>query len=124
MYTGTMKLTEKQIKTIRVVARGIALFSLLFGLPFYFGYGNPLPFLDPGYTPWDNVWLSIFPIMFFGLALGWKYEKLGGYLVTVPLACGLIFGIVAEGELITHMLVPFLAGIGYLFVGYARKMSQ
>jgi hypothetical protein len=55
-----MKLTQEQIKTIRFVARGIALFSLLFGLPFYFGYGNPLPFLDPGYTLWDNVWLRIY----------------------------------------------------------------
>jgi hypothetical protein len=59
--------------------------------------------------------------MFIGLVLGWKYEKLGGYLITVPLACGLIFGIVAEGELIVHMLVPLLAGIGYLVVGYANR---
>jgi hypothetical protein len=62
----------------------------------------------------------IFPFMFIGIALGWKYEKLGGYLVTVPLAAGLLFTVVTEGELITHMLVPFLAGIGYLVVGYTE----
>lgn len=116
--------TKKQLKTIRFAARGIAILAILFGLPFYFGYGNPLPFLDPNYTLWDNVWLSIFPLMFLGLALGWKYEKLGGYLVTVPLTGGVLFGIISEGELITHMLVPLLAGIGYLVAGYAQEPSS
>jgi len=66
---------------------------------------------------------AIFPIMFFGLALGWKYEKLGGYLITVPLAAGLLFAVVAEGEIITYMLVPLLAGVGYLVVGYTEAVE-
>jgi hypothetical protein len=59
-YVEYMKISQKQMKISRWMARGIALFSLLFGLPFYFGYGNPLPFLSPDYTLWDNVWLRVY----------------------------------------------------------------
>jgi hypothetical protein len=118
-----MKLDTKCINKIKWTARIISLGVILFGLPFYFGYGNPLPFINPDYTLWDNVWLTIFPLMFIGLAVGWKYEKIGGYLVTVPLAIGLIFGVVAEGELIWFMLVPFLAGVLYLVAGYKKDSS-
>jgi hypothetical protein len=58
--------------------------------------------------------------MFIGLGVGWKYEKIGGYLVTIPLTIGLIFGIIAEGELIWFMLFPLIAGILYLIVGYRK----
>lgn len=111
----------RQQKIIRWSARIIALASLLFGLPFYFGYGNPIPFINPEYTLWDNVWLTIFPIMFLGLILGWKFEKVGGLLVTFPLAIGLLFGIFTQGELITHMLVPLIPGVLFLISGYSKK---
>ena len=112
-----MQLTSKQIKIIKWTARIISLATLLFGLPFYFGYGNPLPFINPDYTLWDNFWLSIFPLMFIGLALGWKFEKLAGWLITVPLAVGLTLGVIIEGELLWFMLVPLLVGSMYLVVG-------
>jgi hypothetical protein len=119
-----MKPSKKQLKKLKIIrwsARILALAVLLFGLPFYFGYGNPLPFINPDYTLWDNMWLTIFPLMFIGLAIGWRYEKTGGYLITVPLAIGLIFGWIMEGELIWFMLVPLLVGILYLIVGYKSK---
>lgn len=116
-----MKLTPKRLKLVRWAARLIALATVLFGLPFYFGYGNPLPFVNPDYTLWDNTWLSIFPLMFSGLIIGWKYERIGGYLVTVPLTLGLILGLVLAGELIVPMLVPLLAGALYLIAGYGRR---
>ncbi|MFH1642385.1 MAG: hypothetical protein ABIC04_05815 [Nanoarchaeota archaeon] len=94
---------------------------MLFGLPFYFGYGNPLPFINPEYNLWDNVWLTIFPLMFLGLGLGWKYEKTGGYLVTVPLILGLLFGLIIEKELIWFMLFPLISGISYLIIGYQHS---
>ena len=116
-----MQLTSKRLKIIRWTARIAALATLLFGLPFYFGYGNPLPFIDPEYSWWDNVWLSIFPLMFLGLALGWIREKAGGYLVVVPVGLGTMFGLVAEQELVVHMLFPLLIGILYLVAGYGKK---
>ncbi len=109
------------IKIVRWAGRIIGLATILFGLPFYFGYGNPLPFLNSEYTLWDNFWLTTFPIMFIGLGLGWKYEKIGGYLVSVPITAGLILGIIAERELIFPMLVPLLVGILYLVSGYKKE---
>lgn len=105
-------------KVMKWTARIIAAAIIVFGLPFYFGYGNPLPFIDPDYTAWDNTWLTIFPIMFIGLAIGWKYEKIGGYLVTISVGLGLLIGIF-QGELIIHMLVPLIVGVLYLIVGYS-----
>lgn len=116
-----MELSARQTKTVRWSARILSLAILLFGLPFYFGYGNPLPFINPEYTSRDNLWLSIFPLMFIGLGLGWKYEKAGGYLVAAPLVVGLLLGLVLDAELVTHMLVPLIAGILYLVAGYQKK---
>lgn len=42
-----MKINEKELKIIKWTARIIALAVLLLGLPFYFGYRNPLPFANP-----------------------------------------------------------------------------
>lgn len=73
---------------------------ILFGLPFYFGYGNPLAFINSDYSMCDKTWLIVFPLMFIGLAIGWKIPKVGG----LPM----------------HMLVPFIVGILYLIIGYAK----
>jgi hypothetical protein len=116
-----MKLTTKKLKILRWTARILAVATLLFGLPFYFGYGNPLPFINPEYTLWDNMWLSIFPLMFLGLALGWKFEKTGGYLISIPLVIGLLAGLIMQGEFIGFMCVPLVIGILYLIAGYSKK---
>lgn len=115
-----IKLTKKQTKTAKWSARIISLIVLIIGLPFYFGYGNPLPFINPEYTLWDNTWLTIFPLMFIGLGLGWKYEKIGGYLTTIPLLYGILFSLVVEKELIWFMLIPLLSGILYIVVGHRK----
>jgi hypothetical protein len=111
-------------KKIKWLARIPALLILLMGLPFYFGYGNPLPFINPEYTLHDNMWLTIFPIMFAGLALGWKYEKLGGYLVTIPLGIGLIAPLIVETSFPMFMLVPTTVGILYLLIGYKTESND
>jgi len=103
---------------LKWIAKILALIIVLFGLPFYFGYGNPLPFINPDYSFHDNLWPTIFPLMFTGLVLGWKYQKLAGYLVTVPLSIGLIVSSTIKTGFPFHMLVPFFVGILYLFVAY------
>jgi hypothetical protein len=45
-----MRLNGKQLKIVRWSARIIALAVILLVLPFYFGYGNPLPFINPDYS--------------------------------------------------------------------------
>lgn len=101
-------------------ARIITLAVLLFGLPFYFGYGNPLPFANPDNTIFDNAWLFAFPLMFIGLGLGWKWEKVGGYMVVIPITLATIIGSIFSEEIGIPgpMVVPIIAGILYLVVGY------
>jgi hypothetical protein len=109
------------MKIIKWTARILAILLLLFGLPFYFGYGNPLPFINPDYTLHDNLWLTIFPLMFIGLALGWKNEKIGGYLTVIPLLTGFIVSIlIIRTDFTPFMLIPFTVGILYLIVGYKK----
>ncbi|MDD5014509.1 MAG: hypothetical protein PHW73_05340 [Atribacterota bacterium] len=114
-----MKLDKEQIKVMKWFARIIALVAVLFGLPFYFGYGNPLPFANPDYSIWDNILLAMYPLIFIGLALGWKYEKIGGYLIVVPIILGFILGLATEADFMINMLFPIIPGMLYLMVGHA-----
>ncbi|MBN2096704.1 hypothetical protein JW752_04930 [Candidatus Peregrinibacteria bacterium] len=112
---------QKQLKITKWSARIIALAVILFGLPFYFGYGNPLPFINPDYTWGDNAVLTLYPLIFIGLGLGWKYEKIGGYLVTVPITIGLVLGLTTGAGFSINMLVPLIAGVLYLVAGYKKE---
>ena len=112
-----MALSKKQRLILKWVARIYASIIILFGLPFYFGYGNPLPFINPDYGLWDNVWLTVFPLMFIGLGLGWLFETAGGLLTAVSVISGLVLGLFIEGELVPFMIVPLSAGILYVISG-------
>jgi len=118
-----MKFGKKQYTVLKWAARILAAAIIVFGLPFYVGYGNPLPFIDPGYSLWDNIWLTIFPIMFIGLGLGWKFEKTGGFMVTVSILIGFIFGLIAGKGFAMHMAVPFMVGALFIWSGYAKKLQ-
>jgi len=113
-------MNQKDIKTIKWAVRIIALLIILGGLPFYFGYGNPLPFANQEYTLYDNLWLTVFPLMFIGLALGLKYEKVGGYLLVVSSLIGIITVIISGKGSGTQTLAALAVGILYLIVGYKK----
>lgn len=106
------------METIKWFSRIIALIILLFSLPFYFGYGNPLPFIDPNYSLWENVALLAMPLVLIGLALGWKYPKAGGYLIVIPIIIGFIVGIFTEANFSINLFAPLVPGILYLIDGY------
>lgn len=106
------------MKAVRWTTRILAVSMLLFGLPFYFGYGNPLPFVNPDFTPYDNVWLTIFPFIFIGLGLGIWREKLGGYLIVIPMLVGIFTSMVMGMGFGLHMLAPLAVGFLYLMLGY------
>ena len=116
-----MHLTPKQHLVLKWTARILALGMLLFALPFYFGYGNPLPFANPANSLLDNVWLLIIPVVFVGLVLGWKYEKIAGYLITIPIAIAMALSLILIDEVPGPMFAPFVIGILYLFVGCRKK---
>ena len=105
---------------LKWITRILATVIIILGLPFYFGYGNPLPFIKPEYTIWDNTWLTVFPLMFIGLGLGWKLPKTGGLLITIPILSGFIIGLAIERGLSLHMFIPFIAGVLYIITGYTK----
>ncbi len=72
-----MKLGEKSQQILKWISRILAATIILFGLPFYFGYGNPLAFINSDYSMCDKTWLIVFPLMFIGLAIGWKIPIVG-----------------------------------------------
>ena len=111
-------MNQNQLKTIRWTARIISLVVILFGLPFYFGYGNPLPFINSDYSLWKNIVLIINLLIFIGLALGWKYEKISGYLIIFALVMGLLIGITTKAGFSINMFVTIIPGILYLITGY------
>lgn len=113
-------MNQKQQKIIKWFARIISLIILIFALPFYFGYGNPLPFVKPDYSIWENVALTIMPLVFIGLALGWKYPKIGGWLIVISIIIGFVVGLLTEANLSVNLAVPIIPGILYLITGYNK----
>lgn len=111
------------MKTIKWSARILSLCILAFALPFYFGYGNPLPFAKSDYSIWENVALAMMPLVFIGLALGWKYPKTGGWLIIISVAIGFIVGILTEANLSVNLAAPLIPGILYLIDGYKRQTN-
>jgi len=96
---------------------------LLVGVPLYCGYGNPLPFANPEYDFYDNLWRAVFPLMFVGLVAGWKYEKIGGYLIIIGILTRFFVSIIIQEGLILHLSIPFIIGILYLVVGYNKNKT-
>ena len=115
-----MELKKIRYQLLKWITRIVATAIIVFGLQFYFGYGNPLPFINPEYSIYDNTWLTVFPIMFIGLAIGWKWPKVGGLLITIPILFGLILGVIVRGGMPTHMVIPFIVGVLYIVTGYAK----
>ena len=91
---------------------------------FYFGYGNPLPFLHPVHSLYYNTWLSVFPLMFIGLALGWKWPKAGGFLITIPIFFGFVVSLFTEGDIPVHMMVPLVVGLMYIIIASIRSERE
>ena len=113
-------MNTKKISMIKWLARICPSIILVLGLLFYSGYGNPLPFIDEEYSIHDNIWLTVFPLMFIGLISGWKCEKLGGHIVVIPLLIGFTTSIFLGQSFGLHLIVPFIVGILYLIVGYSQ----
>ncbi len=115
----------KQLKRMKWTARILALAILLFGLPFYFGYGNPLPFANPENSVFENIWLIVFPLMFIGLGLGWKWERIGGYMIVVPIILASVIGSIFSEEIGIPgpMFFPLIVGILYIIVGHKNNKS-
>lgn len=108
-------------KILKWILRIIALVIFLFGMAFYLGEGSVMehiPWINEGYTFMDNLWLTIFPVLFFGLFFGMFRPKIGGWILVVSVSLGLVVGIFIEREFLWFMLVPLLIGI--LFIAFSK----
>ncbi len=116
-----MNFNKKHLKIMRWTARIIASLSLLVGIPLYFAYGNPAPFINSDYDFFNNLWRIVFPLMFVGLGLGWKYEKIGGWLIIIGIMTRFISSLIILDGLSFHTFIPLIAGILFLIVGYGKQ---
>lgn len=112
------------MKTIKWFARILALCILVFALPFYFGCGNSLPFAKSDYSLWENVALFMMPLVFIGLALGWRYPKAGGWLIVISITIGFVVGFLTEANFSVNWVVPFIPGMLYLIDGYKKQSKS
>jgi thiamine transporter ThiT len=117
-------MSQKQQKLIKWSARIIATGILIFALPFYFGYDNPLPFIKSDYSIWENVAVTMMPLVFISLALGWKYPKIGGWLVIASILTGFIVGLLTKANFSINLAVPIFPGILYLIAGYNKNETK
>lgn len=60
--------------------------------------------------------------MFISLALGLKYEKIGGYLLIMSVLIGLFTLVIAGKGSGTQILTSLVVGILYLIVGHKKEI--
>jgi hypothetical protein len=59
--------------------------------------------------------------MFLGLILGWKWEKVAGFLITIPILIGFIFSLIIWEDPSFVMVIPLIIGVLYLTYGYKKQ---
>lgn len=88
-----------------------SLVILGFGLPFYLGYGNPIPFTQNDYTFTDNMWLIVMPVVFILVILGFKWKKVTGLLLFVIVFIAQFMSLIINGEIVLVMMLPIILGV-------------
>jgi hypothetical protein len=109
---------SKTLNIIRWTARGMATLFLIAFLPFYFGYGLPLPSSEMSF--FENVWMLIMPLFIIGLAIGWKWEKTAGYLITLPIFAGFTISVITAQYPTFVFIFPFITGLLFLIYAYKK----
>ncbi len=94
---------------ISAVVVSVILFTIVF--TFYIGYKVPLP--QAGYSTFENLWLTAIPIMLIGLLLGIKWERIGAYMIILPISVGFIYSLIVWEDPCLPMVLPLLPGILY-----------
>lgn len=94
----------------------MTLIILAFGIPFYLGYGNPLPFMNDEYSIIDNMWLIVIPLVFIFTLIGLKWRKISGIILIVITTIAQIITLMFEHEVIWVMMIPILLGILYILI--------
>jgi hypothetical protein len=108
----------KSLEKIKWIARITATIIILFAFPFYIGYG--LPFPNSSLSLIENIHLIVMPIILIGLIVGWKWKKIAGYMICLPIFVKLLFALIFlenPGSIIILLAIP---GSLYLIYGYKK----
>lgn len=100
-----------------------AIFIICF-LPFYIGYGNVIPFTNPSYAIWDNLWLIIFPIMLLSLAISIIFPRIGGLVVVIPILSLISIESAFTQDAPYIMFVPVVLGFINIAYGYYKNVKE
>lgn len=119
-----MKISKKQMCVLKWVVKLFSVFVLLFGLFFYFGFGNPFSF---SFKDWSKdmllfgvFWLIGAPIMFIGQIVGLKWEKIGGFLIVIPISLFMVSSYAINQPFVNLLFFPLIIGCFYLYFGYEK----
>jgi len=118
MKKSIKPIKTKSLENIKWMARITATIMFLFTFPFYIGYG--LPFPNSSLSLIENIHLIVMPIILIGLIVGWKWEKIAGYMICIPIFLKLLLAFIFlenPGPIIILLAIP---GSLYLIYGYKK----
>ncbi len=118
MKKSIQPIKTKSLERIKWIARITAIIMFLFAFPFYFGYGLPLP--NSSLSLSENIQLIVMPIILFGLIVGWRWEKIAGYMICVPIFIKLFFALIFMENPGPPIILLAIPGILYLIHGYKK----
>ncbi len=74
----------------------------------------------------ETLMMAAFVAVFVGLILGWKREKLGGWLIVGGMGLFYIFDVVFSGTFPRGFFFPLIAlpGVLFLIAGYAQVTAD
>jgi hypothetical protein len=111
----------RDIKVLQWASLVLSVIILGIGIPFYLGYGSPIPFTQNEYTFFDNMWLIVMPIVFLFTFIGLKWKRISGIILILFTVIVQILSIIIVRDAILVMLVPILLGVLNLWVYYAKQ---
>ena len=120
-------MNQNIIQIIRWIARILA--ALMVALIAFMFVGNAAadgigPLINLTFR--ESLMMAAFVVVFVGLILAWKKEKLGGWLVVAGMVLFYLFDFVYSGNFPRGPFFPMIAlpGILFLLVGYSQKTAD
>lgn len=119
-----MKISKMQMCILKWVVKLFSVFVLLFSCFFYFFFDNPFIFSFKD-VPKDMLLYAVFwligaPIMFIGQIVGLKWEKIGGFLIVIPISLYIVSSYAINQSFVNLLFFPLIIGCFYLYFGYEK----
>jgi len=120
-------MNQKIIQIVRWVARVLAALMAAF-IAFMFAGNAVTDGIGPLFkmTLRELLMMAAFVAVFLGLILGWKREKLGGWLVVVGMVLFYMFDFAFSGNIPRGPFFALIAlpGILFMLAGYSKDVPE